>query len=75
MGTVPYSVSADGSNELFYLPARTSSTSYEKLYAPWMAQYFEPLQKVQNREWCYSRAKENHRMQQMDLCLGVFVIY
>ena len=40
-----------------------------------MAQYFEPLQKVRKREWCYSRAKENHGMQRVDLCLGVFVIH
>ena len=40
-----------------------------------MTQYFEPLQNVRKREWCYSRAKENHRMQEMDLCLGVFVIH
>ena len=25
----------------------------------WMAQYFEPLQKVRKREQCYSRAKVN----------------
>ena len=31
------------SDELFYLPTRNSSSSYEKGYGPSIAQYFEPL--------------------------------
>ena len=31
------------SDELFYLPTRNSSSSYEKGYGPWIAQYFARL--------------------------------
>ena len=56
MGTVANSMSADGSGELFTLLTRSFSSSYEKGYGSWMAQYFEPLQKVLKREQCYLRA-------------------